>query len=282
MRIHVTFVLVVAACAAGCAQCGAPEPLSEVERPTAPAPGESPLDRPFVVFGARQVILDRLDSPVDVPVTPGSRASRATMESEDPSVVEIDAQARMVGLRAGRTFLRSRSNGDSRIEVVVRPATSLSIEPAQLVLVPGAKGTLTLVDPGTGAALDPAVATWSIAPADVASVWRDEVRAGVKGGRAVVTASYGGLVATSEVLVRAVPDRRILVNPAAARARVGQVLAFEAFDQGGRVAAPTWRSSDDRVLKALTGGLFAAAHAGKARVCAGTDGDGCATVEVMP
>jgi hypothetical protein len=72
------------------------------------------------------------------------------------------------------------------------------------------------------------------------------------------------------------------IRPAGARMRSGAVQAFQALSiEGG--APAEWRTSDERVLRAVGGGLFQAKAPGTARVCAEAEGrNTCVDVEVTP
>lgn len=89
------------------------------------------------------------------------------------------------------------------------------------------------------------VVTWSTSAPRVASVNRDGMIAGVKAGRATITAAAGDAKETLAVEVIASDIRSVTISPATTEARTGDVIHFTASvkDAAGREITgltPTW------------------------------------------
>lgn len=82
------------------------------------------LARPFVALSATEFEIDRLGEPVAAPVLVGSNPSPATLTSDTPEVVSVEADGRLLAHREGRAGLRSTSGGPA-LTVTVRIASEL-------------------------------------------------------------------------------------------------------------------------------------------------------------
>ncbi len=104
-----------------------PGPPQAWAPPATPDPGiagvRQQLDRPFVVFSRAELEIDRLGEPVLAPILVGSRPSPATMTSDTPEVVSVEADGRLLAHREGRAGLRSPSGGPV-LTVTVRVASA--------------------------------------------------------------------------------------------------------------------------------------------------------------
>jgi len=251
--------------------------------PNAPAAGEAPVDRPHVVFNSRSLVIARLGVPVAPPVSVPSRPSPETIQSEDPTVVRVDPSGTVIGLRAGRTRVRTLHGEGSSLEVEVRAPRAIRLEPARLELEPERAAVFTLLDAESGERLPPEGAEWSSDAPRRASVLEGRVQAGSEPGPASVLVRFGEATAQAVVLVgvaAAGSGQALSVNPPRARLRTGEVRAFLAYLPSGPVGAE-WESGNPRVVAALRDGLFAARTAGRTSICAAAQGRrACANVEV--
>jgi hypothetical protein len=146
----------IATGAIGCQEPPRPQQAGQGERlANAPAAGESAVDRPHVVFSRRSLVIARLGVPTVPPVSVPSRPSPETMRSDDPATVRIDESGALVGLRPGRTTIRTLHGEGSSLEVEVRAPQAIRVEPQRLVLEPERAGMLEVFDADSGEKLPP-------------------------------------------------------------------------------------------------------------------------------
>ena len=169
--------------------CGGSAPSSSESRKVGPVAGEAAVDKPFVGFWQTSLTIDRLKTPVGPPVTPGSSPSPATLASDAPDVVTIQADGSLVAHRNGQATIRAQSGGGT-LAVAVVAATELRAEPPSLRTGPGT-AALPALKSGETPIPAGAVSWYSNAP-DVAMVEDGRIRAGPVKGTAVLTAVYGG------------------------------------------------------------------------------------------
>lgn len=169
-----------------CGNVSAPPPDSSK---TGPRGGEAAVDKPFVAFKEPSVSIDRLELPVAAAVAPGSSPSPATMVSDTPDVVSIQADGTLVAHRNGRATIRALQGGGS-LTVEVIAASGMRAEPRTLRVGPGTAALPVLM---SGDATVPAgAASWFSNAPDVAMVEDGRIRAGPSKGTATLTAVYGG------------------------------------------------------------------------------------------
>jgi hypothetical protein len=184
------YIMVLAALiAAGMTACGNPSPAPPETGKVGPVAGEAAVDKPFVGFRLASLTIDRLETPVAPPVTPGSSPSPATLGSDAPDVVSIQSDGALVAHRNGRTTVRALPGGQALV-VDVLAALGLRAEPATIRISPGL-AVLPILKSGDATVPAASVAWFSNAP-DVAMVEDRRIRAGPAEGTAVLTAVYGG------------------------------------------------------------------------------------------
>ncbi len=269
--------------AIGCQEPSRPQQAGQGQRlANAPAAGESAVDRPHVVFSQRSLVIARLGVPTVPPVSVPSRPSPETMRSDDPATVRVHESGTLVGLRPGRTTIRTLHGEGSSLEVEVRAPRTIRVEPQRLDLEPERAGALDIFDADSGERLPPEAAQWVSDAPRRATVIGGRVQAGSEMGPASVSVRFGDAEGRALVLVRGAAGGSLSVNPARARLRAGEVRAFQAFNRSGPVSAE-WTSSDRRVAAPLQAGLFHARSAGRANICATALGRrACSSVEVSP
>lgn len=192
---HVLILAAVTMFACG-REASAPDPIPP--GPLAPAVGESPVDRPFVVFRERELLIDRLEAPVPTPISVGSRPSTETMTSDSPEVVSIDASGALVAHRPGSTVIRSIHGEGSSLAVRVEPTRegtakfprndgkrpgALRIQPAKARL---SRGTVKLFE--ARSATGPLAAEWRSRRPEVVGPLAGGLFEGLSPGRASVCA----------------------------------------------------------------------------------------------
>jgi hypothetical protein len=276
--------LLVLCALAGCDRDPAREArarLDEAAKLNAPMPGAAGVDRPSVVFTDRALVIAELGVPVRPPVTAQSAASSATMASDDASVVKVDANGSLVGVRNGRTRVRSRTSG-SVLDVEVHAVSAIRVEPDVIAVQPGGSAPIRVLDAGSGEELPAAAVTWAVTPTNGVSIQGGIVYAPERSGRVAIRARYGGATADAAVEVGARKAGGLVIGPGRASIRLGQVRMFEARAGASPVASAEWTSSDPGVVVGMGGGMFFAKGPGKTQVCARALGDrGCAEVEVL-
>jgi hypothetical protein len=213
----------------------------------------------YAVFAEHEMSIERLEAPVPLAMTAGSVWSLVT--SSSPDVVSIEAGS-LVAHKNGRAELRSAT--DQRpLLVTVRAAGSLRIDTEDLVLLPGDVHPVRVLADGV-----PVVETavrWSFSDPEIAVVEGSRVRAGYKPGRARLSASYGGMESSIDVMVERLGTHfRVIARQT--RLRLGSVEQLIA--EVPAEAQVLWSSSDEHVLKALRGGLFQGRAKGSAKACA--------------
>ena len=207
-----------------------------------------------------------------------SSPSPETVQSDDPMVARIEQTGEILGLRNGRTVVRT-PNG-SELSVEVRAPVAIQVQPENLSVLPGRTADLQLIDASTGEALQANAATWTSSLPQRATVRGGHVQAGQEVGSVQVTARYGGLEATATVIVDA-SGAVVTVDPRRARLHRGELRRFQARTKYGPVHA-RWRSADERVVIARDDGILEARALGRTTVCAQVYGTrSCSVVEVV-
>ena len=105
------------------------------------------------------MVLDRIGVPAKLPVSIASSPSPETVQSDDPMVARIEQTGEILGLRNGRTVVRT-PNG-SELSVEVRAPVAIQVQPENLSVLPGRTADLQLIDASTGEALQANAATWT-------------------------------------------------------------------------------------------------------------------------
>lgn len=277
---HAIPALLVVALLGACGRSADPErQLQEAARLNAPAPGESAMDRPHVVFSSRTLVIDRLGVPVAVPVIVGSTPSPSTLRSDNPSVVEVTRSGALLASRNGTARIETLHGERSSLRVEVRAAEAVEIFPPLVELHPGESSSVEVIDPTSRERLPATLAEWGSSASSVAIVRDGVITAAGRPGGATIIARYGGIEAHTEVVVRR-NDARLTVIPEKVRVRIGEVRLFQVTsDQGG--LAPRWSARDRRVMAHLGQALFQARSVGRTKVCAAAfEAEGCSDVEV--
>lgn len=252
--------------------------LEEARKLNAPAPGDSAMDRPHVVFSRRSLVIDRLGVPNAPPVSVGSSPSPATMRSSNPAIVEVTSTGELRASRNGTVRIETLHGEGSSLEVEVRAVDAIEIVPSRVELRPGESSALAIIDLASGERLSPTAAEWRSSPSGIAIVRDGTVLAGELPGTTQVIGRYGGMEARAEIVVRR--GGRLSLIPEKVRLKLGEVRAFQAHSEHGAVNA-RWVSRDGRVIAHLGQMLFQARSVGRTKVCASADGsEGCSDVEV--
>jgi hypothetical protein len=238
------------------------------------------MDAEFVVFSRQAVVISALESPVDVPVTIGSRPSKSSLISSNAEVLSIDDRGRMVAHRAGSARVRSRSN-DSSLDVSVIIAETIRVVPAELNARPHETVPIQVRLPD-GTTVPPDAVEWMTSAPEIAVASGGDVYTRETPGQAVLTARYGGATSTAVVQVGDIEVGALHVTPERPKVRLGSLVSFQVRSRSGPVNA-TWSTSSETAVAHLDENVFQATAVGGAQVCA-RHGErvACTKVEVMP
>lgn len=171
------------------AACGKSDVSTDPATSLGPKIGEAALDKPFASFRDRALNIDRLESPVVVPLTPGSTASSATLVSDVPDVVTVLGDGSLVAHRNGKAAIRALAGGGV-LEVTVLASAGLQADPSEMDLYPGT-ASLPVLRTVEGPVPSETANWYSTAP-QVAMVEDGRIRAGPTKGVATLTAVHGG------------------------------------------------------------------------------------------
>lgn len=171
------------------------------------------LGRAFVVFSRTEMVIDQLDVPVAAQVQVGSRPSPATMASNAPEVVSVEADGRLVAHREGTARLRASTGGPElivsvRLASLAGPTSGRTAQegglPVAHLSVRPPRARLHLGDVQTFEALTaagPFPVTWSTSNEVVVAHLQDHVFQGTAPGMAQVCANAAGSRACAVVEV---------------------------------------------------------------------------------
>jgi hypothetical protein len=240
-----------------------------------PEPQEAPNPARFVVFSETRMMLTELETPTVLPVTVGSSPGPDLIQSDVPSVADVDSSGRLVGHRPGRTVLRTKS-GASPLIVDVRPLQKLRVVPPAVALTPGQRAVLQVL--AQDEPLQPNDVQWQMSDPAVASVVGSEVVAGSPGD-AIVVAVRGAIRVEVPVSVKPAVAVPLRTTPSSLVVAVDETVTLATTAPAG--AAVQWVTSDQGVVRPIGAGRFVARHPGKARVCAAVSGEqGCTDIQV--
>jgi hypothetical protein len=237
----------------------------------------------------------------DATLSDGTRAdvtATAAWTVDDPNVATIDARGVVTGKVAGKTLVRATFGGQSGLGVLV--VTSAKLQTLQIDPVDPSVGVGVEVDfRATGLYSDgtkvdlTAQVTWASSAPSVLPIDGGGRGFSKSVGTSVVTATQGGLVASSTVTVTAASLAKIVVSPASATLSPGQSVALQAtglYPDGTMVdltGSVTWTASPAGVVSvsnaAGTAGVATALKVGTSTVTA-TSGliSGSAKIVVSP
>jgi hypothetical protein len=179
------------------------------------------------VFSKAEIVIIRLDVPVDVPVASGTVVSSGLLESDTPSVVSVDANEKLVAHLDGRALVRMRGSSAALI-VRVAHTSSIRIAPPPRALHPGGIARVEVL--GDGGPLPSPMLHWQVTHPEVAIISQDGEIEGRSPGKTDVVASYGDLEARAAVEVLPLRSR----TPAAASPRSGMALDGRSPVNGSR------------------------------------------------
>jgi uncharacterized protein YjdB len=194
--------------------------------------------------------------------------------STDPSVATVDANGRAETLKSGATMIHATvKDVTGMADLEVRIPAGLKIEPVSLNIIGiGTVGDLTAVaTDDAGRAIPSPAVVWSIDNPAAARLENGKITAaGV--GEATVTAAFGGLTASSKIVVALPAFDAISVEPAKLEVKVGETKAFagKAKKDGAEVTqmAYAWTSSNEKVATVDGQGNVTGVSAGKAEITA--------------
>jgi uncharacterized protein YjdB len=194
--------------------------------------------------------------------------------STDPAVLAVDASGNAEALKSGSAMAHAEVKGVTGMaDVEVRIPGALKVEPVSLNIIGiGTVGELQAVaTDDAGRAIPQPQAIWSIDNPAVARLENGRVTAtGV--GEATVTAAFGGLSASTKILVALPAFDKIAVEPSKLEVKVGETRQFmgKAWKDGADVMqmAYAWTSSNEKVATVDHMGNVTGTGAGKAEITA--------------
>ena len=220
-------------------------------------------------------------------ITPDDAANKKlSWSSSDPSVVFVDGQGNIRGLKGGNaliTVITEDGNYSASCEVtVIVPAKSISLNSMSLTINKGETSQLIATFVPDNASNKNV--SWSSNDPSVASVDENGLVTGLKAGKVVITATTedGGFTASCEVTVN-VPVEGINLNASSVNMPKGktfQLYATIAPDDAVNKNV-SWSSSDSSVVTVDDNGLIKALKQGSATITATTvDGGFSASCDV--
>lgn len=223
------------------------------EEPPAPAV-------PFASFRQTEMVIDRLDAPVEPPYAAGSTKSASGLTSTNPAVVGVDGQGNLIGHKNGEAQVRAQSG--SVLKVLVQAGKTLTIVPARLELQAGDSQTVQVLVDGQPAAAG--TVHWQTENPNVAAAFGSAVQAGLTPGTVSLTAVLGDTKAQVKVVVRP-STAAMTVEPAQVTMSIGAVQQLKVPPFYARDAK--WTTSNPALLSHLHDGLFLAKAPGAAQAC---------------
>ena len=197
-----------------------------------------------------------------------------TFTSSDTAVATVDARGTVTAVSDGTATIEARS-GDRRAtaQVIVGSGArrvallSLTIEPSAIALLPLEPARLVARPVGReGAPAAPVVVTWRSLDPRVAAVDRDGIVVGAAPGTTTITATAGGITASTAVSV----DTAMFTTLERRSLAVGAVdtLFASVPSQGGRRLRTglTWSSTDSTVVRVGSAGDLHGVAPGNAEV----------------
>lgn len=259
MRSPLVTACIILSWTAGCgSRDTSPPPTQQAARPRAQLP------HLFVRFTRERVVLRALETPTTPPVALGSTPLPTTMASDDPTVVSVGADGALVAHRDGTTRVRPLAGG-SPLDVTVRAARSLHVEPQRLYLQLGDRRPLALR--ADDDVVERSDVSWASTDPSVAYLVDDRIVAAAP-GTARVIARHAGREAEAVVVVTPPGAQALMVAPPTLATHPGNIVSLHArmnaVDQPGAV----WTSRDPAILRQLDGPTFRAERPGTTQACA--------------
>jgi len=215
-----------------------------------------------------------------------------TWAADDPSLVDLSATGRVVGLRPGKTTITAECGGVSgRAALIVTPekVASLRISPETVEMMEGDSVHLAAVPlSARGRELSGRSILWESGGAEVAEVEEGGLLWGIRPGSAILTARCEGKEASARVTVTLAPVLALDLLPATVSLAQGDSIRLHAIPRGreGRELGHrpvSWSSSRGSVVEVDEEGLVRAVEEGEATVAAQCQGlEASARVAVLP
>lgn len=223
-------------------------------------------------------------------------ARAVTWASSDTTVASVTTAGLVAARKVGSVSITATSGtavGTAKIAVVAAlpPSISISVSPAPaFVVVKGTQQLTAVVRDSVGNAIPGLTVTWQSNNTGVASVSSTGLVTGVTVGSAVVSASIGGFLGTSNVTVQTsitLGPSSVAVSPGSATVGIGRTALFTATatDSTGNTYPNTnavWKSSNTAIVTIDSTGLATGVSAGVATISGSAfGGTGTATVSVQ-
>lgn len=196
-------------------------------------------------------------------------AGRAvTWQSSDAGVATV-ADGVVTGVAVGLVTITATSegkNGTAKVAVILEPAASVTVAPANpsdaLTFKEGATLQLGAVPKDAGGTiLFDRPFTWESSDQSIATVNGTGVVTGVKAGSATITATTGGVSGSAAVIVTSALEGNVVITPADTTIGIGQ-----AVDLKGQVIGSDGVPVDDATLTWASDGPLVATVSGNGHV----------------
>ena len=220
-----------------------------------------------------------------------------TWTSSDTTIALVSTVGLVTARKVGSVTITATSGaaaGTAKIAVVAAlppSVSSITVSPAPaFVVVKGTQQLTAVVRDSVGNAIPGLTVTWQSNNAAVASVSSTGLVTGVSVGAAVVSASIGGFLGTSNITVQTsitLGPSSVAVSPGSATVGIGRTAQFTATatDSTGNTYPNTnavWKSSNTAIVTIDSTGLATGISAGVATISGSAfGGTGTATVTVQ-
>jgi alpha-tubulin suppressor-like RCC1 family protein len=222
-----------------------------------------------------------------------------TWASSDTTIAYVSTVGLVTARKVGSVTITATSGaaaGTARIAVVAAlppSISSITVSPAPaFVVVKGTQQLTAVVRDSVGNAIPGLTVTWQSNNATVATVSSTGLVTGVSVGAAVVSASIGGFLGTSNITVQTsitLGPSSVALSPGSATVGIGRTVLFTATatDSTGNTYPNTnavWKSSNTAVVTIDSTGLATGVSAGVATISGsafGGVGTAVVTVQVL-
>lgn len=215
-----------------------------------------------------------------------------TWSSNNPSVATVTTDGTITGRAIGAATITATSEGragQAAVTVTLLPVQTVSVTPSVDTLAIGTQRQHTAVlRDESGAVLTGRVLAWSSNNVAVATVSSSGVVSALAPGSVTITASSGGRIGTSTVVVQARLAGAVILTPSSSTLIVGATsqLTTQVTDSSGNLLTgrPVTYSSNAPAVASISGtGIVTAVSPGTAQITAVSEGkSGTAFVQVIP
>ncbi len=212
--------------------------------------------------------------------------------SANTAVASVSASGVVTAISVGSTTATASSGGKSAaatVDAVLAPIGRVELTATRATMLIGTSQQVNaVVRDSLGDVLTSRAVAWSASPTSIATVSSAGVVTAIGAGRASITATVEGVIATTPVDVVPVPVAQVIISPitlSIAAASQRQFVATARDSVGNTLPAREvqWSTTNAAVLTISSTGLASAVATGTAMVTANVEGrTASATVTVTP